>query len=171
MKRLCVGNIYWLLLPLASVLITIKHPFLDRPYARMVWSIILYATGLTPPRSIGYMFNSWLSNVGVGAVCWTIWRCRNNIIFNKIKVNSILQVIFRERTGYISGRSYSVMSKPRTHSPWRAKILSWLLWSCPMEGGSIYIVCYSSFVRLRDCSCSFCVLANSVIIGCVRLRS
>ena len=33
--------------------------------------------------------------VGVAAVCWAIWRCRNDIIFNKIKVNSILQVIFR----------------------------------------------------------------------------
>ena len=52
------------------------------------------------------MFNSWLSNqskkirniiwVGVAAVCWAIWRCRNDIIFNKIKVNSILQVIFWE---------------------------------------------------------------------------
>ena len=51
------------------------------------------------------MFNSWLSNqskkirnliwVGVAAVCWAIWRCRNDIIFNKIKVNLILQVIFR----------------------------------------------------------------------------
>ena len=33
--------------------------------------------------------------MGVAAVCWAIWRCRNNIIFNKIKVNSVLQVIFR----------------------------------------------------------------------------
>ena len=33
--------------------------------------------------------------MGVAAVCWVIWRCRNDIIFNKIKVNSILQVIFR----------------------------------------------------------------------------
>ena len=33
--------------------------------------------------------------VVVVAVCWAIWRCRNDIIFNKIKVNSILQVIFR----------------------------------------------------------------------------
>jgi hypothetical protein len=51
------------------------------------------------------MFNSWLSNqskkirrviwVGVAAVCWAIWRCRNDLIFNKIKVNSVLQVIFR----------------------------------------------------------------------------
>ena len=51
------------------------------------------------------MFGSCLSNqnnksrnliwVGVAAVCWAIWRCRNDVIFNKIKVNSILQVIFR----------------------------------------------------------------------------
>jgi len=33
--------------------------------------------------------------VGVAAVCWAIWRCRNDLIFNKIKVNSVLQVIFR----------------------------------------------------------------------------
>ena len=56
-------------------------------------------------RSISHMFNSWLSNqskkirnviwVWVAAICWAIWRCRNDIIFNKIKVNSILQVIFR----------------------------------------------------------------------------
>ena len=51
------------------------------------------------------MFDSWLSNqsknirnliwVGVASLCWAIWRCRNDIIFNKIKVNLILQVIFR----------------------------------------------------------------------------
>ena len=33
--------------------------------------------------------------MGVAAVCWAIWRCRNDLIFNKIKVNSVLQVIFR----------------------------------------------------------------------------
>jgi hypothetical protein len=57
---------------------TIKHLFLDCPYARMVWRIIFYATVLTPPRSISLMFNSWLSKqskkirnliwVGVAAV-------------------------------------------------------------------------------------------------------
>ena len=51
------------------------------------------------------MFGSWLSNqnkkirnliwVVVAAVCWAIWRCRNDIIFKKIKVKSTLQVIFR----------------------------------------------------------------------------
>ena len=51
------------------------------------------------------MFGSWLSNqnkkirsliwVGVAAFCWAIWRCRNDIVFNKIRINSIMQVIFR----------------------------------------------------------------------------
>ena len=51
------------------------------------------------------MFGSWLSNqnkkirsliwVGVAAFCWAIWRCRNDIVFNKIKINLIMQVIFR----------------------------------------------------------------------------
>ena len=84
---------------------TIQHLILDCPYARLVWRIIFFATGLTPPKSIRHMFNSWLSNqskkirrviwVGVAAICWAIWRCRNDLIFNKIKVNSVLQVIFR----------------------------------------------------------------------------
>ena len=33
--------------------------------------------------------------VGVAAFCWTIWRCRNDIVFNKIIINSIMHVIFR----------------------------------------------------------------------------
>jgi hypothetical protein len=51
------------------------------------------------------MFGTWLINqhkkikgliwVGVAATCWAIWRCRNDVIFNKIKINSIMQVIFR----------------------------------------------------------------------------
>jgi len=51
------------------------------------------------------MFESWLSNqnnksrnliwVGVAALCWAIWRCRNDIIFKRMKSNSIMQVIFR----------------------------------------------------------------------------
>ena len=33
--------------------------------------------------------------VGVAALCWAIWNTRNDIVFYKIKYNSILQVIFR----------------------------------------------------------------------------
>jgi RsiW-degrading membrane proteinase PrsW (M82 family) len=51
------------------------------------------------------MFGNWLKNqnkdfkqliwVGVAAICWAIWKCRNDIIFKKSKFNSILHVIFR----------------------------------------------------------------------------
>jgi hypothetical protein len=51
------------------------------------------------------MFGNWISNqhkdfkkliwVGVAAVCWAIWKCRNEIVFKKTKFNLILQVIFR----------------------------------------------------------------------------
>jgi RsiW-degrading membrane proteinase PrsW (M82 family) len=51
------------------------------------------------------MFGTWLRNqnkklrdmiwVGMAAMCWAIWRCRNDVIFNKLKTNSIMQVIFR----------------------------------------------------------------------------
>jgi len=81
------------------------HLFLDCHYARMVWRIVYLATGLTQPTSINHMFGSWISNqnkkirsliwVGVAAFCWTIWRCRNDIVFNKIIINSIMHVIFR----------------------------------------------------------------------------
>jgi RsiW-degrading membrane proteinase PrsW (M82 family) len=48
---------------------------------------------------------SWLNNqhkkikgliwVGTAALCWAIWCCRNDVIFKKLKTNSIMQVIFR----------------------------------------------------------------------------
>jgi len=31
----------------------------------------------------------------VAAICWAIWRCRNDVIFNKMKRNFIMHVIFR----------------------------------------------------------------------------
>jgi hypothetical protein len=50
------------------------------------------------------MFGTWLNNqnkdykpliwVGVAAICWAIWKCRNDIVFKKTKFNSILQVRF-----------------------------------------------------------------------------
>jgi hypothetical protein len=45
-------------------------------------------------------FGTWLNNqhkdrkpliwVGVAAICWAIWNCRNDIVFKKTKFNSIL---------------------------------------------------------------------------------
>jgi hypothetical protein len=83
----------------------IQHLFLDCPFAKTIWHIIFFATNLKQPRSISHLFGPWLNNqtktmkgliwVGVAALCWAIWRCRNDLIFNKLKTNSIMQVIFR----------------------------------------------------------------------------
>jgi RsiW-degrading membrane proteinase PrsW (M82 family) len=54
---------------------------------------------------LGHMFGTWLNNqhkkikgliwVGTATLCWAIWCCRNDVIFKKLKTNSIMQVIFR----------------------------------------------------------------------------
>jgi len=48
------------------------------------------------------MFGIWQNKkirdliwVGVVAMLWAIWRCHNDYVFNKMKTNSIMQVIFR----------------------------------------------------------------------------
>ena len=33
--------------------------------------------------------------VGAAALCWAIWRCRNDIIFNKTKYSLFMQTVFR----------------------------------------------------------------------------
>jgi len=83
----------------------IQHLFIDCPLTKTIWGIIFFATNLTQPRSINHMFGTWLRNqnkrmrsliwVGVAAICWAIWLCRNDVIFNELKTNSIMQVICR----------------------------------------------------------------------------
>jgi hypothetical protein len=116
----------------------------------MVWRIIFYATGLTPPGSIRHMFGSWLSNqsskvmiwVGVAAICWAIWRCRNDIIFHKIKLNSILQVIFRG-TYWLRFWAQLQHSEQAKDAISLIKNLETLPWKWSKEDGKISIVCFS----------------------------
>jgi hypothetical protein len=61
-------------------------------------------TGLSLSKYVSHMFENWLhilddnmkkiTMAGVAALCWAIWRCRNDIIFNKIKYSSFMQTIF-----------------------------------------------------------------------------
>jgi hypothetical protein len=67
--------------------------------------IIYLAIGLPPPKSVSHMFGNWLHNqddkmkkitkTRVATLCSAIWRCRNDIIFNKIKYSSFMQSTFR----------------------------------------------------------------------------
>jgi hypothetical protein len=66
---------------------------------------IFFATNLNQPSSVSHLFGTWLNNqpknmkgliwVGTAALCWAIWRCRDDVIFKKMKTNSIMLVIFR----------------------------------------------------------------------------
>jgi hypothetical protein len=59
--------------------------------------------GLAPPKNITNLFGNWLNGiprkeliqirVGVCVVIWTMWNTRNDLIFNKRKSTSFLQVI------------------------------------------------------------------------------
>jgi len=84
---------------------SITHLLFDCHHAKEIWRIVYLATGLTPPRSVFHMLGNWLSNfsdkerrvmlVGAAALYWAIWRCRNDIIFNKTKYSPFIQAIFR----------------------------------------------------------------------------
>jgi hypothetical protein len=82
---------------------TIEHLFIECPFAKIIWRIVFFAYDLPPPANVTNMFGNWLNGVdkkvkayiriGVSALCWSIWRCRNNIMFNRAKNLNILQVI------------------------------------------------------------------------------
>jgi hypothetical protein len=83
---------------------SIKHFFFQCLFARSIWSLIQVASTLFPPRSITNIFGNWLNGIDnrfkkhirVEAIAfiWSLWLCRNDIVFNN-KNSSILQVIYR----------------------------------------------------------------------------
>jgi hypothetical protein len=60
---------------------------LTAPLLKRFGESSFFATNLNQPRSISHMFGTWLNNqhkkikgliwVGTTALCWVIWRCRN----------------------------------------------------------------------------------------------
>ena len=82
---------------------SVQHLFLECHVARSIWRIIHMSFGLAPPTNITNLFGNWLKGipkivvknirVGVAAVLWTIWNVRNDLVFNKKKFTSFLQVI------------------------------------------------------------------------------
>jgi hypothetical protein len=82
---------------------SIEHLFLSYPFARIVWRMVYFTYNIAPPINISNMFGNWLNGVdrndkarihiGVSALGWLIWICRNSIIFDKQKGINFLQVI------------------------------------------------------------------------------
>jgi hypothetical protein len=82
---------------------TVQHLFISCRFVHIIWRMIYFTDNLPPPTSITNMFGNWLNGipkndkarlrVGVSALCWSIWTCCNNMIFNKQKHTNFLQVI------------------------------------------------------------------------------
>ena len=90
---------------LCSSVETIQHLFFDCYFARFVWNTVQMAYGIQPPTSFANLFGSWLHGLslklrnqillGAAALCWSIWLNRNDMVFNKAKPNTSMQLIFR----------------------------------------------------------------------------
>jgi hypothetical protein len=78
-----------------SVVSPIHHLFLPCPFARIILRIVCFAYSIPPPTNITNMFSNWLNDVnkcdksriliGMSALCWAIWTCRNGYVFDKQK--------------------------------------------------------------------------------------
>jgi hypothetical protein len=84
---------------------SIQHLFFDCYYAKFLWRSIHLLFGIPPPLSINDLFENWsklgskkvnsLLLTAASALLWTIWLTRNEIVFDKCKPKSLLQVLFR----------------------------------------------------------------------------
>jgi hypothetical protein len=81
----------------------VQHLLISCPFIQIIRCIIYFIYNIPPPSNITNMFGNWLNGVpkevkdririGVSALCWSIWTCRSNIIFNNQKDTKILQVL------------------------------------------------------------------------------
>ena len=103
---------------------TIQHLFFDCRLARSVWSVFLMATGINQPQNVDHMFGDWLQGfnsmlkplllLGAAVLCWALWICRNDLVFEKKKSCVLLcrLSIWRHRS-YQVGPSFSERSCDR----------------------------------------------------------
>jgi hypothetical protein len=83
-----------------------------------MWFVISVTFGITAPTSTANLFGPWLARfphkqkalvlIGIAAFCWALWLSRNDMVFQKSKSKSFLQVVFR---GTYWIRSWSILSK------------------------------------------------------------
>ena len=123
-----------------------SNTYFSNASARSTWLVIQIASNLYPPTSIANIFGHWLDGisnsfktlirVGAYALLWSLWLCRNDLIFNE-KNASPLQVIFRCTHLLRTGLRYNRRSTNRCS---RQCVRGWSrrLWRFfPNMGGSI----------------------------------
>jgi RsiW-degrading membrane proteinase PrsW (M82 family) len=102
------------------------------------------------------MFGTWLNNqhkkikgliwVGTTALCWAIWRCRNDVIFKKMKTNPIMQVIFRGAYWLRSWAHLQRDEQAKDVLTLMSKKLEIIDLEISNRGGSMFIACFSLFI-------------------------
>ena len=83
-----------------------------------------FTFNMPAPKNIKNLFGKWLNGVdklvkvririGVCALLWAIWNCRNDVVFNKAGSSQFLQAIHRT-TYWISMWSYLLPEDQRGH--------------------------------------------------------
>ena len=82
---------------------SVSHLLFQCSMAKAVWGIVAFSLGATNvPRNFNQCWmwcEKWLSHrqnfhaIGIAAICWAIWKTRNNICFQGKKVTSPITII------------------------------------------------------------------------------
>jgi hypothetical protein len=81
---------------------TIQHLLFSYGLAKLVWQVVVCAFHLVrPPENVEDLFGAWIKSFlktqrnlvlcGAAALCWTLWKTRNDACFNN-KNQMILQM-------------------------------------------------------------------------------
>jgi hypothetical protein len=81
----------------------VEHLFIQCSFAKIVWQVVHFTFNIPPPANIKNLFGRWLNGidktikerirVGVCALIWAMWNCRNDVIFNRAGHDQFLQVM------------------------------------------------------------------------------
>ena len=76
--------------------------FFDCRFTRIVWTSVYAAWGISKPHNMSNMFRSWLNEIpkdlkplvllGAAALCWSVWLCRNSVVFDNKKAFFLLVI-------------------------------------------------------------------------------
>mgnify|MGYP006268343495 CR=1 FL=1 len=104
---------------------TIQHLFIDSPLTKLLWRMIHIAFNISPRVSIESLFGTWLAGVdhttashiliGIYALIWAIWNCRNDIIFNRQHIFTFLQQVIFRAIAWI--RTWSLLTPTDSRKP------------------------------------------------------
>jgi hypothetical protein len=83
---------------------SIQHLFFNCAYANFLWRAVHLLFGIPRPINIHDLFNRWcklgrskynppLLNAAA-ALCWTLWVIKNEVVFDRCKPKTFLQVLF-----------------------------------------------------------------------------